>query len=134
MENEFAFAVNPDAPMAVYRQIEYQVQFAIASGRLESGDALPSVREMSERLKVNSNTITKAYRDLELMGLVNTKRGVGVLVAEKARRRCEKDVQETVRKHLSDATAACTAAGLEAREIRQVMESALKNGKLPFAP
>jgi len=132
MKYNLAFSVNPDAPMAVYRQIEYQVQFAIASGRLKAGDTLPSVREMSEHLKVNSNTITKAYRDLELMGLVNTKRGVGVQVAEKARKRCEKQVHTMVREHLSDATAACVAAGLEAAEIRKVMETALANGQVPY--
>jgi len=47
-----------------------------------SGDQLPSVRELSERLNVNPNTVAKAYRDLELMGLVAPRRGVGVRVTE----------------------------------------------------
>ena len=55
--------------VAVYVQIENQVQFAIASGKLKAGDQLPSVRELSERLEVNPNTVAKAYRDLEVMGL-----------------------------------------------------------------
>ena len=50
--------------VAVYVQIENQVQFAIASGKLKPGDRLPSVRELSERIDVNPNTVAKAYRDL----------------------------------------------------------------------
>ncbi len=133
MNNHFGFAVNPDAPVAVYRQIEYQVQFAIASGRLKTGDSLPSVREMSERLQVNPNTITKAYRDLELLNLVNTKRGVGVLVAERARERCKNAVRAMVREHLADAAAECMAAGLDANTIRRVVDEQLSNGRIPFS-
>ena len=66
--------------VAVYVQIEKHVQFDIASGRLKSGDQLPSVRDLSERLGINPNTVAKAYRDLEVMELLFTRRGMGVFV------------------------------------------------------
>ena len=78
--NGLSFSVNLDSPIAVYVQIENQVQFAIASGRLKPGDTLPSVREMSSILNVNPNTVTKAYRDLEHLGATEGRNGSGVFV------------------------------------------------------
>ena len=72
--------VNIRSNVAVYLQIENHVQFAIASGELKPGDQLPSVRELSERLKINPNTVAKSYRDLEVMGYLYTRRGMGVFI------------------------------------------------------
>src|SRR5689334_5145904 len=71
-------SIDIHSTVAVYIQIENHIQFAIASGKLKAGDQLPSVRELSERLNVNPNTVAKAYRDLEVMGLLYTRRGMGV--------------------------------------------------------
>ena len=102
MANELRFCVDQEGPIAVYIQIENQIQFAIASGSIMQGDPLPSVREMSSMLGLNPNTVTKAYRDLELMGLVKTRRGVGVKVSDAARALCKKRVQDMVKQHLRD--------------------------------
>ena len=77
MREDIEFSVDPEGPIAVYVQIENQIQFAIAAGKLKAMDPLPSVRDMSTSLKVNPNTVTKAYRDLELLGVVITRRGIG---------------------------------------------------------
>ena len=73
-------SVDIRSSVAVYIQIENHVQFAISSGKISAGDQLPAVRELSERLKVNVNTVAKAYRDLEVMGLLYTRRGMGVFI------------------------------------------------------
>ena len=73
-------SIDIHSSVAVYVQIENHVQFAISSGKLKPGDQLPSVRELSERLEVNPNTVAKAYRDLEVMGLLYTRRGMCVFV------------------------------------------------------
>ena len=57
-------SIDIHSSVAVYVQIENHIQFAIASGKLKHSDQLPSVRELSERLEVNPNTVAKAYRDL----------------------------------------------------------------------
>ena len=54
--------IDINSSVAVYVQIENHVQFAIAAGELKPGDRLPSVRELSERLEVNPNTVAKASR------------------------------------------------------------------------
>ena len=56
MENKSKFSVDQGGPIAVYVQIENQIQFAIASGSLKGGDSLPSVRQLSLQLDVNPNT------------------------------------------------------------------------------
>ena len=127
-----AFAVNPDNPIAVYVQIENQVQFAIASGRVKPGDTLPSVREISHSLNVNPNTVTKAYRDLELLRLVNTRRGVGVTVTEKAPQLCRNTTRNMVLDHLTDAVAECLASGFAPSEVREFVTRAVEDGVKPY--
>jgi len=132
MAKETTFSVNLDSPIAVYVQIENQVQFAIASGRLGPGDTLPSVREMSATLGVNPNTVTKAYRDLELLGLVHTRRGVGVTVAEKAPKVAKDKTRTMVQEHLMDAVAECAASGMTAQDIRAVVTQTIESGLQPY--
>ncbi|MDX9973912.1 MAG: GntR family transcriptional regulator [FCB group bacterium] len=130
--NGLSFSVNLDSPIAVYVQIENQVQFAIASGRLKPGDTLPSVREMSSILNVNPNTVTKAYRDLELLQLVHTRRGVGVTVSEKAPKLSKDVTRLMVRSHLKDAVAECIAAGLTASEVKSIVSETIESGSSPY--
>lgn len=132
MSNERPFKVNIDSPIAVYVQIENQVQFAVAAGRIKPGDTLPSVREMSGMLDVNPNTVTKAYRDLELLGLVNTRRGVGVTVAEKAPKLCRDSARPTVKAHLIDAVAECVSCGYSASEVRTIVSDTIQSGRQPY--
>lgn len=133
MSGELVFSINPDGPIAVYIQIENHIQFAIASGRLKPGESLPSVRELSSRLNVNPNTVTKAFRDLELLGLITTRRGIGVKVANNARGACRKQVHDMVRSHLRDAVGECAAAGLTETQITKLVRDTLKSGYLPYS-
>jgi GntR family transcriptional regulator len=64
-----------------YLQVVNQVKFLIASGRLEPGEQLPSVRKLSEQLTITPNTVARAYRELEGEGVVVTRRGAGVFVS-----------------------------------------------------
>jgi GntR family transcriptional regulator len=65
---------------AVYQQIVDQVRVAAASGALQAGDALPSIRPLAEELRVNRNTIAKAYAELERAGVIETIAGKGCFV------------------------------------------------------
>jgi len=120
--------------MAVYAQIENQIQFYIAAERLQPGDSVPSIREMSVMLNVNQNTVAKAYRDLELMGLVNARRGVGVTVSDKAPRLCKSSVQKMVQDHLRNAVAECISAGLTPVDVRQIVTATIDSGSNPYQP
>jgi GntR family transcriptional regulator len=66
----------------VYLQVVDQVRYAAASGQLRPGDALPSIRPLAEELRVNRNTIAKAYAELENQGVIETQPGRGCFVRE----------------------------------------------------
>lgn len=131
-KKDLKFSINLDSPIAVYVQIENLVQFAIASGKLLPGDTLPSVRDMSGMLQINPNTVTKAYRDLELMNLVHTRRGVGVTISEKAPGLCRKRVREMAQDHLRDAVAECIASGITATDVRKYVKAAIDSQASPY--
>ena len=133
-ENDHKFAVNLDSPIAVYVQIENLVQFAIVSGKYKARDTLPSVREMSENLGLNPNTITKAYRDLEIMGVVSTRRGVGVSVTDEAWKVCEGRIRAMVTAHLREAVSECLATGMSGAEVRKIVSEAIESGLMPYRP
>ncbi|MDH3215341.1 MAG: GntR family transcriptional regulator [Candidatus Krumholzibacteria bacterium] len=63
-----------------YRQIIEQVKFAIARGRIGTGDQLPTVRQLAVHLSINPNTVIRAYRELEIEGLLDTQQGSGTFV------------------------------------------------------
>lgn len=67
----------------LYLQIAKEVKHSIAVGSLRPGDQLPSVREVALQITVNPNTVAKAYRELEALGIVETRRGMGTFVPEK---------------------------------------------------
>jgi len=130
--DDFPFAVDSKAPIAVYVQVENLIRFAIAAERLKPGDALPSVREMSERLGINPNTVTKAYRDLEITGIVTTRRGVGVTIADKAVSKCATAARAMAARHLEVAVAECAACGFDATQIQTIVDKTVASGRKPY--
>ncbi len=89
------FRVHPSSGIAIYLQIESQIKHGIAAGALRLDDPLPSVRKLAAELRVNPNTVARAYSNLERDGLIRTvpgggtyiaERGGGLLKAEKLRR------------------------------------------------
>lgn len=74
------FQLNYKSGKAVYLQLVDQVRRAAASGVIHAGDALPGIRPLAERLRVNRNTVAKAYAELESLGIVETIAGKGCFV------------------------------------------------------
>jgi GntR family transcriptional regulator len=72
--------VEYNSGIPVYRQIINQVCAAVAAGAFKPGDQLPTIRALSERLNVNPNTVAKAYRELELKGIIVSERGSGSFI------------------------------------------------------
>jgi len=66
--------------MPLYAQLTRAIQFAIATGRLQIGEQLPTVRQLAVELCVNANTVAKVYAELERLGVLETRRGVGTFV------------------------------------------------------
>ena len=100
-----------------YRQIIDQVLGAIASGTLRGGDQLPTVRQLAVDLSINPNTVVRAYRELEIRGILTTQQGIGTFVTAQP-----VPIDEAVRQRqldhlIGDLLARAGAAGLTADEI-----------------
>lgn len=74
------FELDPKSGVPFYRQIIDQIQFAIADGRLDRGQRLPTVRQLAVELKVNPNTVARAYQELEIRGILDTQMGTGTFI------------------------------------------------------
>ena len=74
--------IDARSPTPLYAQISTRLRVAIAAGELQPGDALPSVRNLAGRLRVNPATVVQAYRDLEAEGFVKMRQGAGTFVRE----------------------------------------------------
>jgi GntR family transcriptional regulator len=77
------FTLDPGSGAPIYRQIIQQIEYAILSGRLAPGDRLPTIRALAVDLKINPNTISKAYSELEIRGIVSTQVGNGTFISDK---------------------------------------------------
>lgn len=79
----FRFALDLHTGVPVYRQLIDQVRAGIASGTLSAGDQLPTVRQLAVDLEINPNTVMRAYRELELGGLLETHQGTGTFISNR---------------------------------------------------
>lgn len=91
----------------IYHQVVNQVKYLVASGRLSAGDEMPPIRVLAEQLLVNPNTIARAYRELEIAGIVEKRRTSGTFVTDQgsplARRERMKLLTERIDQLLAEA-------------------------------
>jgi GntR family transcriptional regulator len=73
--------ISPADGVPIYLQIVNQVKYLVSAGRLSAGEELPPIRTLAEKLLVNPNTVARAYRELELAGLVIKRRTTGTYVS-----------------------------------------------------
>lgn len=73
----FRTDIDFSSPLPIYRQLIYMIKLEILSGRLNDRDLLPPIRELAKILKLNPNTVAKAYYSLEEEGFITSKRGSG---------------------------------------------------------
>ena len=74
------FKLDPKGGIPYYRQVIDQIRFGIVTGNLKVGEQLPTVRALAVQLKVNLNTISKAYRELEIQNVLETQQGTGTFI------------------------------------------------------
>jgi GntR family transcriptional regulator len=101
--------VNPRSGVPIYVQIVGQVRHALDVGGLRPGERLPPVRRLADELAIAPNTVVKAYNELQRMGLVESRTGIGTVVAEGleevARGRRVEEIFERLRVLVRDAAA-----------------------------
>ena len=116
------FQVRPDSPVPMYEQIAAHIVFGVATGDPPPGDLVPSVRDLAQRLLVNPNTVARAYQDLERLGVLETKRGLGMQVTARAPALCAARRREIVRDRLRDAVREAAAGGLAAEDVHDLVD------------
>ena len=125
-------SINIQSSVPVYEQIENHVQFAIASGKLKAGDRLPPVKELAETLGVNFNTVAKSYRDLEVMGLIFTRRGMGCFVKKGLEGKCRENCRNRIIKHLHEVAQEAKSAGIGKKEVGELLSKSYASDSTPY--
>jgi GntR family transcriptional regulator len=115
--NGFRFLLDLHSGMPVYRQIMDQVRGGIAAGSLTAGDQLPTVRQLAVDLEINPNTVVRAYRELELGGLLETHQGTGTFISAQKMKRADAQRERQLAQIVGDCVARAGAAGFTVDEL-----------------
>ncbi len=107
----FAFRLDLHSGVPVYRQIIDQVMGGIATGALAAGDQLPTVRQVAVDLAINPNTVVRAYRELEIRGVLDTQQGMGTFISNQKVKRDEVERRRLLNQLVSDFVARAGSAG-----------------------
>ena len=119
------FDIRPDGPIPIFQQIVSQIIYLVASGAVDPGDAIPSVRELGEQLTVNPNTVARAYQILTERGILQVKRGLGMEVTAEAPEICRAERQDILRKRIREALREAVASALPPEEVEQLVAEEL---------
>jgi len=111
----------------IYRQIIHRFNQAFAGGDIKPGERIPSIREISALLMVNTNTMQRVYQEMERDGLINSKRGTGYFFTEEINMK-EKTRRELVINSQSRFADEMRALGCKDKEIIKELELFLKSG------
>src|SRR5438093_9210625 len=113
----FHFRLDLHSGVPVYRQIIDQVRGAIASGSLVAGDQLPTVRQLAVDLAINPNTVVRAYRELELGGLLETHQGTGTFISSQKIKRSDAERERQLAQIIGDCVARAGAADFTVEDL-----------------
>ncbi len=105
------------SPVPLYDQIAGRIRVAVAAGELSAGDALPSVRQLAARLRVNPATVVQAYRALEHDGFVDMRQGAGTFVRELAEPKRDAERQSAARRLIQEMLGEAGRLGIERATI-----------------
>jgi GntR family transcriptional regulator len=111
-------SVDARDPTPIYAQLERALRAGIATGRLQPGDQLPTVRQLAVDLRVNANTVARVYAELERAAVIETRRGVGSFIsATPAEARPPREHERRLRAFATRVLADADAAGFTLDEV-----------------
>jgi GntR family transcriptional regulator len=126
----FRFHLDLSSGVPVYRQIMDQVTGGIAAGTLSAGNQLPTVRQLAVDLSINPNTVIRAYRELEIRGVLDTQQGTGTFVAVRKAQPDDAERQRRLSQFAGEFAARAGAGGFSLEElIEQLQEMQSDTGK-----
>jgi GntR family transcriptional regulator len=118
----FRFRLDLHSGVPVYRQIVDQVRGGVASGALTVGDQLPTVRQLAVDLSINPNTVVRAYRELELGGLLETHQGTGTFISAQKVRNGSEERARQLAQIVEDCVARAGAAGFTVEDLVEQLD------------
>src|SRR5215469_3156534 len=121
----FQLALDLHTGVPVYRQLIDQVRAGVASGSLTAGDQLPTVRQLAVDLSINPNTVMRAYRELELGGMLETHQGTGTFISDKKIEKKSSERERQLGQMASEFAARVGAAGFTLEELIDRMSELL---------
>jgi len=107
----FVFRLDLHSGVPVYRQIIDQVMGGVAAGNLAGGDQLPTVRQVAVDLSINPNTVMRAYREMEIRGVLETQQGMGTFVSQKKVKRDDVERRRQLNQLVAEFVSRAGAAG-----------------------
>lgn len=116
------FQLDLQSGVPVYRQIIDQVHAARASGAIGPGERLPTVRQLAVDLKVNPNTVVRAYRELELTGVLTTHQGTGTFLTNAAVERNEAERQQKLDQLAGEFVARAGREGFTVQDLQKRLQ------------
>ena len=114
--------LRPDSTAAIYEQIAGQIVFAVAGGDLSPGDLVPSVRDLAVQLTVNPNTVTRAFQELERLGVIEPRRGLGMAVSIGAPKVCRDRRRALIRDRVRETVREAVSAGLAPPDVHKLID------------
>jgi GntR family transcriptional regulator len=118
----FEFRLDVRSGVPVYRQIIDQVMGGIAAGALGAGHQLPTVRQLAVDLSINPNTVLRAYRELEIRGILDTQQGTGTFISQQKVKRDEVERQRGLNQLAGEVIARAGAAGFTLEELIEQLQ------------
>lgn len=111
------FLLDYSSGMPIYRQIIDQIRFGIASGQLKLGEQLPTVRALAVELKVNLNTVSKAYKELEIKNILETQQGTGTFISKTDHVVLEKEREDKLKEICTQFSSVVLSYGFSLNEV-----------------
>jgi GntR family transcriptional regulator len=129
----FTFRLDMRSGVPLYRQLIDQVQAAIAAVLLVPGDQLPTVRQVAVDLEINPNTVMRAYREMEIRGILDTQQGTGTFVAQQTIDRDALEHSRGLEQLVEEFAARAGAGGFNLEELMAALSDRVTEGKQPRA-
>jgi GntR family transcriptional regulator len=125
----YQFRRDMGSGIPAYRQIIDQILGGIASGALQPGDQLPTVRQLAVDLAINPNTVVRAYRELEIRGVLTTQQGIGTFITREQVRTDEAERQRQLNQLVAEFMSRAGASGFAATEIVDRIRDFVEQGR-----
>ena len=125
--NGFRFSLNLHSGVPVYRQLIDQVRGGVASGSLTAGDQLPTVRQLAVDLEINPNTVMRAYRELELGGMLETHQGTGTFISNQKPEKKAAERDRQLSQMVNEFAARVGAGGFTLEDVIERLTELLSN-------